>query len=721
MPDTNPAQQTDSTAPSKVPLGNGAASDTLVRALTEFARTGLVDAATEEILKQLLAWVVEIVPGCHACVTLSASGRRPAQAVTSGPFAPRRGKRRPDAFALRHRGRRVGALELYRQSAGPLAEPAAAAVQALSDVAAAYLVNAQRRAELERVSALSQQAALHDALTGLPNRALISQLLEHAAGRRQRSGATSAVLFVDLDRFKDVNDSYGHRAGDQLLVTIAHRLRQTLRPGDTLARLAGDEFLVLCEELATEDEAEVIASRIRDAVAQPCVLGDQWTVVTASIGVAFVRPGCDSVDDLLEEADHAMYRDKRARADSSGVDHPWPAPRRPSPTALAAELREARRRGEIEIVYAPIVDASDGRLATVEASLQWRHPVRGEIPAAVLLSLAEASGESIGMGRWTLERVWSDRHHWHNGDRDISVLMRLPAEWLLAPGLTETLASVLADVPRHTVRAALAISADALQREQDRMLATMGQLAQLGARLIVDDLSTQPPDLCRLAEVGIDGVRLDRALTGRPAEDPRRRAAVQSLIRQAHEAEATVIAQDVRTALTQRVLTALGTDRLQGPYIGGRWPPRRSRGTRRPRRASTGGSRRIPQPSRTSRGESRRDRPRPSRQRRTVGADEDGISGSIRSRSRTLARRSRREICICEHPRRSAISDCLRSCSMRRVSACRSTKGNCPMATRSARATSTRPSPSSSRPIESAIVWGPSASVSEVGASSEIE
>ena len=339
MPDTNPDDTSVDTPPSAGASSDAAISDAMVRTLREFARTSLTDAPIEEILRQLAARAVEIVPGSSAYVTLTPSASDPGATVVCGPRAPRRAQRRPDSFPLHHQGRRLGALELYRETGGPLADPLAGAAQTLADVGAAYLTNARRRAELERSSARSRQAALHDALTGLPNRALISQLLEHAARRRRRSGAISAVLFVDLDRFKDVNDNYGHRAGDQLLVTTAHRLRQALRPGDTLARLAGDEFLILCEELAAEDEAEAIVERIRRAVAQPCAVGEARTTVTASVGGAFARPGADSVDRLLEEADLAMYRDKRVRADASGADHPWPSPTRPIPSALGAELR----------------------------------------------------------------------------------------------------------------------------------------------------------------------------------------------------------------------------------------------------------------------------------------------------------------------------------------------------------------------------------------------
>ena len=190
-------------------------------------------------------------------------------------------------FPLNHEERRLGALDLYRDSPGPLSAESMSTAQTLADVAAAYLINAQARDDLKDSLDRSRDEALHDALTGLPNRVLMLERIEHAFDRGRRSRNVSAVFFIDLDRFKEVNDTYGHRIGDQLLVGIGERLTGVLRPGDTLARLSGDEFAVLCEDLEDPAEADVIAARFDAAPAVPFTLSSVVVRTTASIGIAF--------------------------------------------------------------------------------------------------------------------------------------------------------------------------------------------------------------------------------------------------------------------------------------------------------------------------------------------------------------------------------------------------------------------------------------------------
>jgi diguanylate cyclase (GGDEF)-like protein len=186
------------------------------------------------------------------------------------------------------------------------------AAQTLADVATAYLINAQARADLQDASAQSRETALHDALTGLPNRILLLERLEHAFLRSRRSGLVSAVFFVDLDGFKTVNDSFGHRVGDELLVAVAGRLGELLRPADTLARVSGDEFVIVCEDLARPEQAGAIVSRLEEAFVSQFVVSGIEVDVTASVGIAFTGSASDSPDDVLHAADTAMCQAKRA-------------------------------------------------------------------------------------------------------------------------------------------------------------------------------------------------------------------------------------------------------------------------------------------------------------------------------------------------------------------------------------------------------------------------
>jgi len=325
----------------------------LSEVLSEFARTMLTDFPIQAILDRLVERIPDVLPVSGAGVTLISPGSGPRYVAASdrlalrfeqlqsdlgeGPcvaaaqgsvavavpdlrvddrfpqFSPRglaAGLGAVFTFPLRHGGDCLGALDLYRGTAGPLDADAMTAAQTLADVAAAYLLNAQARADLRDASERARENALHDALTGLPTRALLVQRIADAISR---DGAEKmvAILYADIDLFKLVNDTYGHHAGDELLVAVAQRLNGVLRPGDTLARLAGDEFVILCENLDKESQAEVVATFVCAALSEPFVLSDAEVQVTASVGIAFAGRGADVPDQVLRDADAAMYQAKR--------------------------------------------------------------------------------------------------------------------------------------------------------------------------------------------------------------------------------------------------------------------------------------------------------------------------------------------------------------------------------------------------------------------------
>jgi diguanylate cyclase (GGDEF)-like protein len=339
--------------------------------LSEFARTMVTDFAIQGILDHLVKRIVDLMPITAAGVTLIAGSLDPRYVAASngealrfeklqtelreGPclaayltgqpvlvpelrtekrfpkFAPRAvaaGLEAVFTFPLRHGDSQLGALDLYNGSAGALPTDSMSAAQTLADVAAAYLLNAQARADLQLSSDRASAAALHDPLTGLPNRALMLERLKHAFGRARRTGSICAVFFVDLDNFKAVNDTYGHRAGDELLIAVAGRLIGTLRPGDTVARMSGDEFVILCEDMAGEAQTDAIRARVDAALAVPLVVLGTELRVTASIGVAFTDSGDGAPERLIHDADQAMYRMKHSRdqqrhlADLRGDAHP---------------------------------------------------------------------------------------------------------------------------------------------------------------------------------------------------------------------------------------------------------------------------------------------------------------------------------------------------------------------------------------------------------------
>jgi diguanylate cyclase (GGDEF)-like protein len=328
---------------------------TLALVLSEFARTLITDFPIQSILDHLVDRIVDVLAVTGAGVTLISPGAAPHYVAASdaaaldferlqteveqGPclaaFTAREAVSVPDlahddrfplfapaaleqgmaavfAFPLRHGDECLGALDLYRDVAGELDRDDLQAAQTLADVVAAYLLNAQLRQEAQEQSDRFRTGSLHDALTGLPNRTLLQQRIEHAAERAQRSHTRVAVLFADLDRFKQVNDTHGHAAGDELLIAVARRLSAVLRPGDTLARVSGDEFVILCEDLADVADADRLAARVHHAFTDPFDVAGAHTTLSASVGIAYTGPGETVTNQLVANADIAMYRAKRA-------------------------------------------------------------------------------------------------------------------------------------------------------------------------------------------------------------------------------------------------------------------------------------------------------------------------------------------------------------------------------------------------------------------------
>ena len=413
--------------------------------LSDFARTMLTDFPIQGILDQLVRRIVEIMPITGAGVTLISETSSPHYVAASdvaamkfeelqtvldeGPcivayqtgeavaiadltkderfplFVPQAleaGLAAIFTFPLRQGDAQLGALDLYRDTPGALNADDMVIAQTLADVTSAYLVNAQARADLLHSAAHSQATALHDALTGLPNRILLLERIQHALLSRRRSGKLVAVMFIDLDGFKKVNDNSGHQAGDDLLVAVSLRLTQILRPGDTLARLSGDEFVIVCGDLSEEGQADGLASRLDEAMRTPFELPSGSMRLSASIGIAFAGQGNDA-EQLLHKADVAMYQVKRRGGASHQVIDEDEYTLTESSNNLQQDLAHAVERHELRLEYQPVVRTSDGRVICLEALLRWNHPERGLISPSVLIPLAEQSGDIIEIGRWVLE------------------------------------------------------------------------------------------------------------------------------------------------------------------------------------------------------------------------------------------------------------------------------------------------------------------------------
>jgi diguanylate cyclase (GGDEF)-like protein len=580
--------------------------------LSEFARTMVTEFPIQAILDHLVKRIVDVLPITAAGVTLISPVTDPRYVAASdesalrfeelqtelgeGPcleayqtgeavavpdlrdesrfrkFTPRAleaGLVAVFTFPLRNGNQQLGALDLYRNTPGPLDAATMDAAQTLADVAAAYLLNAQARADLRDSSDRSRERALHDALTGLPNRILLLERLDHAALRGRRSGKLAAVLFADLDRFKLVNDLYGHGVGDQLLIAVAERLSAVLRPGDTLARMSGDEFVILCEDLDGPTQVDVIADRIGAAIAAPFVLSGIEVDVTASVGIAHSGPGDQLSEELLKDADTAMYQAKRSGGDQHQIIDLREKHLAAQRASLEHELHGAPARGELRTEYQPIVNTRDGRITGVEALLRWAHPARGVVRPTLLVPLAEKSGLITEIGHWVLEQACADLRHWQNRHQadDLTISVNVSAHQLMAPGYAASVAAVLSDTDIDPKLVTLEMTESVFVQDSERALVVLDELKHLGVRLALDDFGTGYSSLNYLKRFPIEIVKIDQGFVADMQQDHASHAIVFAVVELAHRLGMTVVAEGVETAEQHKKLASLGCDSCQGYYF----------------------------------------------------------------------------------------------------------------------------------------------------------
>jgi diguanylate cyclase (GGDEF)-like protein len=483
------------------------------------------------------------------------------------------------AIPLIVRGRVWGTLDLYRRRVQSWQPPELEWIRLLARIAVAYLLIADDRDDARRVQQELAHASTHDALTGLPNRALLFDRLEHALHVGRRHHRTVAVLFIDLDRFKAVNDTFGHAAGDLVLTTVASRMSGVLRQEDTLARLAGDEFVLLCEDLPQSDPGELqthvdaVLERLHRVLSRPVRVADVDLVVSASIGVALSDDQPDA-DDLLADADNAMYRVKH-RGPGGGE----PATPRTVGRGRDRERRQLERqlavalpRHQLQVHYQPIVDAA-GTVHAVEALLRWQHPELGLLPAARFIDLAVESGGIVGIGQWVVERTCAQVSRWRDllGERAPAVAyVNLSPRELADPGLTSTLAEAL---DRHGLEPAQ-LGLELLESSfiDERVLPNLHEQQRRGHPLSVDDFGTGYSSLSRLVELPVRMAKIDKSLVADVGRDPRRRALVDAVVTVANSLQLEVVAEGVETAAQAREVAAAGCHYQQG-YLRGRPQP----------------------------------------------------------------------------------------------------------------------------------------------------
>ncbi len=430
----------------------------------------------------------------------------------------------------------------------------------------------QQVAERTQVEATLTHQAFHDALTGLPNRALFMDRLAHALARAVRQQHPLAVLFLDLDRFKVINDTLGHVAGDELLTTVARRLATCLRPSDTVARWGGDEFVVLLEDLTRPAEALRTADRVLDAVRLPADLNGRTVVITASAGLTFCTPITTGTppDDLLRDADVAMYRAKAAgggRAVLFDADMNAEALAR---LDLEADLRQAVARGELRVYYQPEVDLATGVIVGIEALVRWQHPTRGVVLPATFLPLAEETGLIEPLGRWVLAEACRQARGWHDqhpARPPLILSVNLSAHEFASPTLAADVAHVLAVTGWEARCLRLDITERTLMGDAPAMLATLHALKVLGVGLAIDDFGTGSCSLSSLRRFPVDTLKVDPSLVRGLEHDAAAAAMVEAVTVLAHALGMAVTVEGIETIAELRAVQALHGDRGQGYYF----------------------------------------------------------------------------------------------------------------------------------------------------------
>jgi diguanylate cyclase (GGDEF)-like protein/PAS domain S-box-containing protein len=408
--------------------------------------------------------------------------------------------------------------------------------------------------------------AFHDSLTGLPNRALFEDRVRQALVRRRRHDASAAVMFIDLDNFKTVNDGLGHAAGDQLLREIARRLEATVRAQDTAARLGGDEFAVLLEDLADEPEALAIAERALDALQPPLTVGERKIVPSASIGVACGRPE-DTADELLRNADVAMYAAKeRGKAQVVYFEEAMriEAVER---LELTDELTVALEREELVLDYQPLIELGTGTIAGFEALIRWEHPTRGRLAPDRFIRLAESTGLIVPIGAWVIRTACAQLRRWqdeHPSAATLEVSVNISAHQLADGGLPAEVSDVLRDAGIAPHQLILEITEGVLVEDAAHIQRQLRELKQLGVRLAVDDFGTGYSALSYLRSFPVDVVKVDRSFVAGIDHDAERARFVRDIVDMAHNLTLAVVTEGIEEPGEAALVRDLRSDYGQG-------------------------------------------------------------------------------------------------------------------------------------------------------------
>ncbi|WP_312328546.1 EAL domain-containing protein [Stenotrophomonas sp.] len=430
------------------------------------------------------------------------------------------------------------------------------------------LRNQRLRSSLDDAEAELSQAALHDPLTHLPNRLLLQQHIDQALVDAELRGGRFAVMFMDLDGFKQVNDAYGHQTGDSLLVAVASRTRQLLRPTDVLARLGGDEF-VLVIGIENDEEVATVANRIIQSIGKGNLVPGHELQITASIGIAICPDHAATERQLMGYADAAMYQAKEAGRNAYVVFAEWMSDSAEQQFRLLADLRRAIELNQLFLQYQPKVRVSTHQVSGAEALIRWQHPEQGLIPPDRFIRLAERSGVINDIGRWALNEACRQLRRWHDAGHDNwSVSVNLSPIQFGSPYLLQEVSDALEIHRVEPRRLVLEITESAVMRDTDTSLRLLQSLARLGVGISIDDFGTGYSSLLYLKRLPATEIKIDHAFVRDLENSSEDVVIVSAIVALGHALDMDIVAEGVETAGQRAYLERLGCDFLQGYLLG---------------------------------------------------------------------------------------------------------------------------------------------------------
>jgi diguanylate cyclase (GGDEF)-like protein len=510
---------------------------------------------------------------CQACI--SNDYLNDTRGIAFHPVVRADGAKSGAAFPLKVKGEVVGIVLFLSAETGTFTPEFVELLQRLAENVSFALENFDRADEKHRADERIEYLASHDSLTELPNRDMFTGLLRHAINSAERHARRFALLFIDLDRFKIINDSLGHEAGDELLVTVAGRLRSSLRASDVVARLGGDEFVVILEESAEQADLERVATHLLTVLGEPMDLGGHECHTTASIGIAIYPDHGADAPTLTKNADMAMYLAKEDGKNGFRVFNGEIKAPSIERLRLEAELRRALEREQLSLHYQPKVDLASGQITGVEALLRWNHPELGPVSPAQIIPLAEETGLIVPIGRWVLREACAQNMAWQRrGLLPVSMAVNLSPRQFADEHLLRDVDEALAASGMSPVLLQLEVTESMVMRNVVRAVRVLHAIQNRGIRLAIDDFGTGYSSMSLMKQFPIDTIKIDRSFVRDLPSDSEDQAIAQAIISMGKALGMTIVAEGVETAEQEAFLRDHACDEMQGFLFSKPLPPR---------------------------------------------------------------------------------------------------------------------------------------------------